>query len=112
MVDEAVDHGGGHGVVEDLAHPGLVGRDDGAGPLVAAGRKLEEQVGGLARERGMCPTSSTYGDVHMDRGCCGTGQATVRARTPAARTWATGPPSRRVTRCPASGKRSLTNRPT
>ena len=33
----------------------------------------------------------------------GTGQATVRTRTPPDRTWATGPSSWRVTRCPASG---------
>jgi hypothetical protein len=39
-----------------------------------------------------------------------TGQATVRARTPLATTWATGPSSRRVTRCPASGCPALTMR--
>jgi hypothetical protein len=53
-VDEAVDHGGGDGVVaEDLAPAAerLVGRDDEAGPLVAAGDELEEQVGGLGLER-------------------------------------------------------------
>ena len=37
----------------------------------------------------------------------GTGQATVRTRTPPARTWATGPSSRSVTRCPASGSPAL-----
>ena len=37
----------------------------------------------------------------------GTGQARVRARTPPARTWTTGPSSRRVTRCPASGSPAL-----
>src|ERR1700722_10011636 len=54
VVDEAVDHGGGDGVVaEDLAPPAerLVGGDDEAGPLVAAGDELEEQVGGLGLER-------------------------------------------------------------
>jgi hypothetical protein len=37
----------------------------------------------------------------------GTGQATVRMMTPAARTWATGPSRRRVMRCPASGSPAL-----
>jgi hypothetical protein len=37
----------------------------------------------------------------------GTGQATVRTRTPPARMWATGPSSRRVTRCPVSGSPAL-----
>ena len=36
-----------------------------------------------------------------DRASGGTGQATVRIRTPPARTWATGPSSSRVRRCPA-----------
>ena len=54
VVDEAVDHGGGDGVVaEDLAPgaEGLVGGDDDAGGLVAGGDELEEQVGGLGLER-------------------------------------------------------------
>src|SRR5580693_6073323 len=53
VVDEAVDHGGGDGVVaEDLAPAAewLVGGDDEAGPLVAAGDELEEQVRGLGLE--------------------------------------------------------------
>jgi site-specific DNA recombinase len=52
VVDEAVDHGGGDGVAEDLAPPaeGLVAGDDEAGPFVAAGDGLEEQVGGLGLE--------------------------------------------------------------
>ena len=37
----------------------------------------------------------------------GTGQATVRTMTPAARTWATEPSRRRVMRCPASGSPAL-----
>ena len=54
VVDQAVDHGGGDGVVtEDFAPAaeGFVGGDDEAGPLVAGGDELEEQVGGLALER-------------------------------------------------------------
>jgi hypothetical protein len=54
VVDEAVDHGGGdHVVTEHLAPPAerLVGRDDQAGPLVAGGDELEEQVRGLRLER-------------------------------------------------------------
>src|SRR3984957_19972912 len=54
VVDEAVDHGGGDGVVaEDLAPAAerLVGRDDEAGSFVASGYQLEEQVGGLGFER-------------------------------------------------------------
>jgi hypothetical protein len=54
VVDEPVDHGGGHHVVtEDFAPPaeGLVGRDDQAGPFVAARDELEEQVRGLGLER-------------------------------------------------------------
>lgn len=47
MVDEAVDHGGGHDVVaEDLAPAaeGFVGRDDEAGAFIAGGDQWEEQV--------------------------------------------------------------------
>ena len=53
MVDEAVDHGGGHNVVaEDLAPPAewLVGGDDQAGSFVAGGDELEEQVRRLGLE--------------------------------------------------------------
>src|SRR5271156_807270 len=53
VVDEAVDHGGGDGVIaEDLtpAAERLVAGDDEAGPLVAGGDELEEQVGGLGLE--------------------------------------------------------------
>ena len=48
VVDQAVDHRGGHDVVaEDFAPAaeGLVGGDDQRGPFVAAGDELEEQVG-------------------------------------------------------------------
>ena len=54
VVDEAVDHGGGHDVVAEHFAPAaerLVGGDDEAGPLVAGGHQLEEQVGGLGFER-------------------------------------------------------------
>ena len=54
VVDQAVDHGGGNGVVaEDLtpAAERLVAGDDDAGGLVAGGDELEEQVGGLGLER-------------------------------------------------------------
>jgi hypothetical protein len=44
-VDEAVDHGGGDGVVAEGLAPSW------AGSLVAAGDELEEQVGGLGLER-------------------------------------------------------------
>jgi hypothetical protein len=78
VVDEAVDHGGGDGVVaEDLAPPpeGLVGRDDEAGSLVASGNQLEEQVGGFGLERDVadlvdlcgCPHRSTYADTETMR---------------------------------------------
>jgi hypothetical protein len=53
-VDEAVDHGGGHGVVaEDLAPAAelLVAGDDQRCAFVAGGDELEEQVGGLVLER-------------------------------------------------------------
>ena len=74
VVDEAVDHGGGDGVVaEDLAPAAerLVGRDDEAGSFVAARDELEEQVGGLGLERDVAdlvdlcgsPHRSTYADT-------------------------------------------------
>ena len=53
VVDQAVDHCGGHDVVaEDLAPAaeGLVGGDDQTGSFVAAGDELEEEVGGLGFE--------------------------------------------------------------
>lgn len=53
VVDEAVDHGGGDGVVaEDLAPAAewLVAGDDDGGPLVAGGDELEEQVRGFGLE--------------------------------------------------------------
>ena len=53
VVDEAVDHGGGDDVVaEDLAPAAerLVAGDDQAGPFVAGGDELEEQVGGFGFE--------------------------------------------------------------
>src|SRR3984957_21257771 len=56
VVDEAVDHGGGDGVVaEDLAPASerLVRRHDEAGPLVPAPDELEEKGGGLGLERGV-----------------------------------------------------------
>jgi hypothetical protein len=52
-VDEAVDHGCGDDVVaEDLAPAAerFVGGHDEAGPFVAAGHQLEEQVGGFGFE--------------------------------------------------------------
>jgi hypothetical protein len=47
VVDEVVDHGGGHVVAEDLAPAAedLVGGDDQARPLIPGGDELEEQVG-------------------------------------------------------------------
>ena len=54
VVDEAVDHGGGDDVVaEDLAPAAerLVAGDDQAGPFVAGGDELEEQVRGFGLER-------------------------------------------------------------
>ena len=53
VVDEPVDHRGGNDfVAEGLAPPAerLVGRYDQAGPLVAGGDELEEQVGGFGFE--------------------------------------------------------------
>ena len=53
VVDDAVDHGGGDGVVaEDVAPAGegqVAGQDD-RGVLVAAGDELEEQVRGVLLE--------------------------------------------------------------
>ena len=54
VVYEAVDHGRGHDVVAEHFAPaaeGFVGGDDQAGPFVAAGDQLEEQVGGFGFER-------------------------------------------------------------
>src|SRR3954454_16524487 len=54
VVDEPVDHGGGHDVVaEDLAPAAerLVAGDDQAGAVGAGRDELEEQVGGLGFER-------------------------------------------------------------
>ena len=54
VVDEAVDHGGGDDVVAEHFAPAaerLVGGDDQAGPFVARGHQLEEQVGGFGLER-------------------------------------------------------------
>ena len=48
VVDEAVDHGGGHDVVAEHFTPAaerLVGGDDQGGSLVSGGHQLEEQVG-------------------------------------------------------------------
>ena len=53
MVDQPVDHGGGHhGVSEHLTPPaeGLVGGDDDTGPLVTRGDQLKEEVGRLGVE--------------------------------------------------------------
>ena len=53
VVDEAVDHGGGHDVIAEHFAPaaeGFVGGDDQAGPFVARGHQLEEQVGGFGFE--------------------------------------------------------------
>jgi len=52
-VNEAVDHGGGYDVVAEHFTPAaerFVRGDDQAGPPVAGGRQLEEQVGGLRLE--------------------------------------------------------------
>ena len=54
MVDEAVDHGGGHDrVTEDFSPPSerLVGGDDDRCSFVAGRYQLEEQVGGFGFER-------------------------------------------------------------
>jgi site-specific DNA recombinase len=54
VVDQAVDHGGGHrGVAEHLTPPAerLVGAHDEARPLVAGAHELEEEVGRLRLER-------------------------------------------------------------
>jgi hypothetical protein len=54
VVDEAVDHGGGNDVIAELFAPpakAFVGGDDQAGPFVARGHQLEEQVGGFGFER-------------------------------------------------------------
>jgi hypothetical protein len=54
VVDEPVDHGGGdYFVAEDFAPPSerLLGGDDQAGTLIAAGDELEDQVGRLGFER-------------------------------------------------------------
>jgi hypothetical protein len=53
VMHQPVDHGRGHhGVAEDLAPSPelLVGGDDDAGPLIAGGHQLEEQVGRLGLE--------------------------------------------------------------
>jgi hypothetical protein len=53
VVDEAVDHGGGHdGVAEGLAPTieGLVASDDDRGAFVAGRDELEEQVGSVGSE--------------------------------------------------------------
>jgi hypothetical protein len=54
VVDESVDHGSGDDLVaEDFAATAerLVGGDDQAGALIAAGDELEEQVGCFGFER-------------------------------------------------------------
>ena len=54
MVDEAVDHRGGHDVVAEHLAPApewLVAGHDEAGAFVSAGDQLEEQVRGLGLER-------------------------------------------------------------
>ena len=53
MVDEPVDHGGGHDVVAEHFAPAaelLVGGDDQRGSFVAGGDELEEQVRGFGFE--------------------------------------------------------------
>jgi hypothetical protein len=73
VVDDAVDHGGGDGLVtEDAAPSGerQVGGEDQRGVLVAAGDQLEEQVRGVLLEGQVadlvdlcrCPHRSTYAD--------------------------------------------------
>src|SRR6266540_6628066 len=54
VVDEPVDHGGGDHVVAEYLAPAaedLVGGDDEAGPFVARGDQLEEQVRRFGFER-------------------------------------------------------------
>jgi hypothetical protein len=73
-VDEAVDHGGGDGVVAENLSPAaewLVACDAEAGSFVAAAYELEEQVGGLYLEGDVAdlvdlcgyPHRSTYADT-------------------------------------------------
>lgn len=53
VVDDAVDHGGGDGLVAEDAAPsaeGQVGGQNQRGVLVAGGDQLEEQVGGVLLE--------------------------------------------------------------
>src|SRR4051812_35916422 len=53
VVNDAVDHRGGDGLVAEDAAPaaeGQVGGQDQRGVLVAAGHELEEQVGGVLLE--------------------------------------------------------------
>src|SRR6266436_6287198 len=67
VVDEPIDHGGGDGVVaEDLAPASerLVAGHDEAGPLVAAGDQMEEQVGGLGLERDVADLVDLSGVDH------------------------------------------------
>ena len=54
VVDDAVDHGGGDGLVAEYCSPAgerQVGGQDERGVLVAGGDELEEQVGGVLLER-------------------------------------------------------------
>src|SRR5215211_3353547 len=53
VVDDAVDHGGGDGLVAEDVSPageGQVAGEDQRGVFVAAGDELEEQVGGVLFE--------------------------------------------------------------
>ena len=67
VVDEPVDHGGGDDFVAEHFAPaaeGLVGGDDEAGALVAAGDELEEQVRCLGFERDVADLVDLCGYPH------------------------------------------------
>lgn len=71
MVDEAVDHGGGHDFVAEHFTPaakGLVGGDDQAGAFVAGRDQLKEQVGGFGFERAPLCVKQPLGYPMID-GC-------------------------------------------
>ena len=81
VVDDAVDHGGGDGLVSEHCAPAgerQVGGQDQGGVLVAGGDELEEQVGGVLLEGQVAdfvelcghPHRSTYADpATMPRVC-------------------------------------------
>ena len=102
VVDEPVDHRGGDGVVAEHLAPaaeGLVGGDDEAGPFVAGGDELEEQVGGFGFERDVAHfvddeqrVAAQAAELGLEpAGVVGVGEAV----DPLRRRWRT------ATRCPA-----------